>query len=146
MAKKLYRSREDRVIGGVCGGLADFFDIDSTWIRLGFILVVLAGGAGILAYIIAWIVIPEEPVRSKRKAEEGEVIVEGEIDEEYADNPTDDKNYDQRQKILGFILVILGVFFLIDRWLPFFRWERFWPLLIVVLGLSLLIKGVRKRG
>lgn len=146
MAKKLYRSREDRVIGGVCGGLADFFDIDSTWIRLGFILVVLAGGAGILAYIIAWIVIPEEPVRSKRKAEEGEVIVEGEIEEEYADNPTDDKNYDQRQKILGFILVILGVFFLIDRWLPFFRWERFWPLLIVVLGLSLLIKGVRKRG
>lgn len=146
MAKKLYRSREDRVIGGVCGGLADFFDIDSTWIRLGFILIVLAGGAGILAYIIAWIVIPEEPVRSKRKAEEGEVIVEGEIEEEYADNPTDDKNYDQRQKILGFILVILGVFFLIDRWLPFFRWERFWPLLIVVLGLSLLIKGVRKRG
>lgn len=146
MAKKLYRSREDRVIGGVCGGLADFFDIDSTWIRLGFILIVLAGGAGILAYIIAWIVIPEEPVRSKRKAEEGEVIVEGEIEEEYADNSTDDKNYDQRQKILGFILVILGVFFLIDRWLPFFRWERFWPLLIVVLGLSLLIKGVRKRG
>jgi phage shock protein C len=59
--KKLYRSKEDRWLGGVCGGLAKYFNVDSTLIRVLFILFALAIGGGILAYIIMWIVIPEEP-------------------------------------------------------------------------------------
>lgn len=59
MAKRLYRSRNDRMIGGVCGGLAEYFDIDPTIVRLGFVALFFIGGA-ILAYIIAWLVIPKE--------------------------------------------------------------------------------------
>lgn len=59
--KKLYRSRKDRMIAGVCGGLAEHFGIDSTWIRLLFILMFFLGGCSLLIYIIMWIIIPIAP-------------------------------------------------------------------------------------
>jgi len=58
--KKLYRSKKNRIIAGVCGGIGEYFDKDPTLIRLLWIIFVLVGGSGILAYIIAWIIIPEE--------------------------------------------------------------------------------------
>ena len=61
MKKKLYRSKKDKMIAGVCGGIAEYFDADSTLIRLLMGLSVLLGGAGVVAYIIAWIIIPENP-------------------------------------------------------------------------------------
>ncbi len=65
MEKKLYRSRNDEMIEGVCGGLGNYFGIDSTLVRLGFVLAVLGGfGAGILLYIIMAVVIPIEPETS----------------------------------------------------------------------------------
>lgn len=60
MYKKLYRSRNERMIAGVCGGIANYFSIDPTLIRLLWIFLAFIAGGGILAYIIAWIVIPEE--------------------------------------------------------------------------------------
>ena len=58
--KKLYRSESNRMIAGVCGGIAEYFDIDPTLVRLGFVLFCLAGGSGVLAYLIAAIVIPKK--------------------------------------------------------------------------------------
>ncbi len=62
LRKKLMRSRTDEKIGGVCGGFAEYFDIDSTLMRLLWLALVLVGGWGVLAYIIAWIVMPLEPL------------------------------------------------------------------------------------
>ena len=61
-AKRLYRSREGRILGGVCGGLAEYLNVDSTVIRILWILFTLAYGIGILAYFICWLIIPEKPV------------------------------------------------------------------------------------
>lgn len=61
--RKLYRSRRNRSIAGICGGLGEFFDADPTIIRLVTLLLILFGGLSIWAYIILWIVIPEEPTR-----------------------------------------------------------------------------------
>jgi len=58
---KLYRSKSNRIIAGVCGGLGEYFKVDPTLIRLLWVLLSLSGGAGVVAYIIAWIIIPEEP-------------------------------------------------------------------------------------
>jgi len=66
--KKLYRSRTDKMIAGVCGGLGKYLGIDPTLIRLLFVLVVLMGGAGVLAYLILMIVVPEEPASSEADA------------------------------------------------------------------------------
>ncbi len=60
--KRLMRSRNDRSIAGVCAGLAEYFDLDVSAIRVAWALTVVFFGCGLLAYVIAWVVIPEEPV------------------------------------------------------------------------------------
>jgi phage shock protein PspC (stress-responsive transcriptional regulator) len=59
--KRLYRSRTDRVLGGVCAGLADYFGLDVVIIRLIVLALFLAGTIGLWPYLILWIVVPEEP-------------------------------------------------------------------------------------
>lgn len=63
MEKRLYRIREGKYICGVCGGIAEYFNIDPTLVRLGAVLLVAAGFSGVLAYIVAAIIIPENPVQ-----------------------------------------------------------------------------------
>lgn len=62
--KKLWRSRADSKIAGVCGGLGEYFRVDSLWIRILFIIFFLAGGAAFIAYIIMWIMIPLKPLQN----------------------------------------------------------------------------------
>ena len=59
--KRLYLSQTDKKIAGVCGGLGEYFDIDSTLIRIIFLVFLLVIGGGLLAYIICWIAMPKEP-------------------------------------------------------------------------------------
>ena len=59
--KRLYRSKKDRMICGVCGGIAKYFNIDPTLVRLAFVLISMGAGSGILAYIVAAIIIPDDP-------------------------------------------------------------------------------------
>ena len=61
MSKKLYKSNRNKMLDGVCGGIAEFFDIDPTLVRLGWVLFCALGGSGFLAYIIAAIIIPRSP-------------------------------------------------------------------------------------
>ena len=75
--KHLYRSKDDRWLGGVCGGLAQYFSIDSTVVRVLFILMALFIGGGILIYLILWIVIPLEP-------DDGVVEMESAVEKEPA--------------------------------------------------------------
>ena len=86
--KKLYRSRKDTKIAGVCGGIAEYFNVDSNIIRLLAVLFIFLGGGGIIAYIIAWIIIPLEPVEDEssnkettqsREENQAETIVDAEI-------------------------------------------------------------------
>lgn len=58
--KKLYRSETDKKLAGVCGGIAEYFNIDSSLIRIGWVIFTFAGGAGVLAYIIAAIILPKK--------------------------------------------------------------------------------------
>ena len=58
MERKLYRSRNDSRIAGVCGGLGEYLDIDPTLVRLIFVLLALTGGHGVLLYIILWLIVP----------------------------------------------------------------------------------------
>ncbi len=60
MSRRLYRSQKDRIVGGVCGGLAEVLDIDPTLVRLVFVLLALLGGHGVLLYLILWLIMPRE--------------------------------------------------------------------------------------
>lgn len=61
MKKRLYRNENEKMIAGVCSGIAEYFDIDPTLIRLAWVLFCALGGSGIIAYIIAAIIIPAKP-------------------------------------------------------------------------------------
>ena len=59
--RKLYRSKTDRKVAGVCGGLAQYFNIDPTLIRVLFVVLAILGGSGLLLYLALWIIVPNEP-------------------------------------------------------------------------------------
>ena len=59
--RKLYRSKTDRKVAGVCGGLAQYFNIDPTLIRVLFVVLAVLGGSGLVLYLALWIIVPREP-------------------------------------------------------------------------------------
>ena len=61
MNKRLYKSDRDKIVDGVCGGIAEYFDMDPTLVRLGWVIFCAMGGSGILAYIVAALIIPRRP-------------------------------------------------------------------------------------
>jgi phage shock protein C len=69
MANKLYRSRDQGMIAGICGGIGEYFGVDPTLIRLILVGLVFVGFSGILAYLIAWIIIPEAPTYPENRAQ-----------------------------------------------------------------------------
>lgn len=141
MKKKLYRSRTDRVLGGVCSGLAEHFSVDPVLVRVIFVAAAIGGGFGVLAYIIFWIVTPEAPYPAYDQAT---------ADEKWTDrgpenpkNPTSmSSNSKQGSLIAGSVLILLGGLFLADEFLPDFDFGRYWPLILIFIGIGLLL-GVR---
>ena len=75
MTKRLYRSRTDKKIAGVCGGLGKYFNIDPTIVRIVCVILMLGWGIGLFTYVIAAFVIPEEPIENNKKNED---IIEAE--------------------------------------------------------------------
>jgi phage shock protein C len=81
--RKLYRSESDRMVGGVCGGLGDYLDIDSTLVRIIFVALALMGGPGFLVYLILLIIVPSEEIltsRSKHVVDSATVAEEVEVE------------------------------------------------------------------
>jgi len=99
--KKLYRDKDNGLIGGVCTGLGHYFGIDSIWIKIGFILLVWAGGSGVLAYLILWAITPKAVTTSEKLEMTGEPVtisnIEKKVREEYESVSSKFKNanYDE---------------------------------------------------
>lgn len=151
--ERLYRSKTNKVIGGVSGGLADYFDIDVVLIRVVFVLLALFGGGGVLIYIVMWIVIPAQNryFNSTQKPAFGDAsnTVDGDLDSD-AESKTDnifDKKTAKSSKtglIAGIILIFVGLIFLADRLMPWYNITDFWPLLLVVVGVLMIKPDVFK--
>ncbi len=143
--KRLYRSEKDRMIAGVCGGLGEYFGIDPVLIRLAFVVVTLVGGAGVLAYIVLWIVMPTESSVMKTgedviKENAEELKVKAETFAKEAEKIADSGN---AEKIIGLVMVIMGFIFLFGMfggWVWNFIW-KLWPLAIIIPGLLILFKS-----
>lgn len=158
---KLKRSRTDRMIAGVCGGLGDYFDIDPTIVRLVFVVMAFIDGIGLLIYIVMAIVVPEDKkyIQSysskgfeSEKSEDTNVMssIKTDSNNDQVDTTSsskesaksDDSKEDSFPRWIGIGLVIVGIILLLDRmnlawWL---NWNILWPLLIILIGLWLLLK------
>ncbi|GAA3347283.1 PspC domain-containing protein [Amorphoplanes nipponensis] len=123
--RRLRRSRSDRVIGGVCGGLGRYLGVDPVLLRIAAVALVLASGLGVLAYVIAWIAVPDdagEPEPAPARSSPGSLSW-------YA----------------GIVLVALGGVLLLRLVAPWFDVALVWPLIIILAGVLVLISATRDR-
>lgn len=149
--KRLYRSRKDKIIGGVCAGIGHYFDIDPVIVRIITIVLFFWGGSGIIAYIIAWIVIPQETVASLAVEQKSARAKPQTLEEKNGIPQESPAN--TGALVAGIVLIVLGGIFLLRNF-PFFDhyywWFRhqighiFWPGLLVIFGSFLIIRGTRK--
>src|SRR3972149_8252000 len=140
--KKLYRSESDRIIAGVCGGLADYFEVDPTLIRLILILLVVFGGSGVFLYILLWLFIPTQ---SKVSSYSEETIKENaqEIGKR-AQLLAGEIRTENTRMWTGVILLVLGVLFLFQSFgLFWFNVAKLWPLILIAIGVSVLMRNGR---
>ena len=132
------------MIAGVAGGLAEYFDIDPTLVRVLFIVGVFLGG-GILAYIILWIVVPEKPLVDFYQGS-GETKTGNENPPGTGNNFSSNadqivlENRSNRAVLTGVILILLGMFFLLDNFLPGFDITDYWPVILIAVGIGIIIK------
>lgn len=140
---RLYRSKTDQVFGGVASGLAKFFKIDPTVIRVLFALFAVFGGSGLILYLVLWLIIPTGASQEvaaqatiKKNAEEIKVKARGVV----GDLEVQAHNRDFRVWF-GFGLLILGVSFLLENFgLRVFNVFKLWPLIIIAIAWSMLSK------
>lgn len=146
--RQLYRSR-DRIIGGVAAGVADYIAADPALVRIGWaLLVVVTGGVALVAYIVAWIVVPEEPARPIMTAQPTTDPVTGEVvpAASVGDAGTEPSGSAGRAGVVvGIGLVLIGAWFLIRPYLPEIDWSLLWPLVLVGIGALILVTSMRKR-
>jgi len=146
MEGRLYRSRTNSMVAGVCGGLGQYLRIDSTLVRLFFILLALGSGVGVVAYLLLWVLIPRE---GQGEAGSPETVRSGaeEIAERArtlgGDLGRNLSSPDPRAlALIGIALVVLGGVFLLKAldlpWLHWLSFDALWPLLLIAAGVVLI--------
>lgn len=143
MEKKLYRSKNNKMIAGVCAGLGEYFDIDPTVVRI-IVLITLFTGAGFIGYIVCAIVIPENPISDEANNTTNEYSSDN---NEYSrnNNAIYDENQNHRdgsnsRNILGIFLIGLGAFIIFQRFFHWFDFDWVWPIGIILIGLLIIFK------
>jgi len=146
--KRLYRSRKNRMLGGVCGGIAEYFNIDPVIVRLIVVALFFVGGSALLAYVIALIVIPYEPFKMAA-GDNKEAAPAAAAAPVQALQSTSDAV----PLFLGILLIVIGAVFLLHNmpiFDPFYGWARhfvrhfFWPSLLIVFGIFIIARGWKK--
>jgi len=151
MSNQLYRSRSNKMLGGICGGLGDYLDIDPTFIRIYFVILAMSNGIGFMIYLIMWIIVP----------------IQDRVNEEIQD--FDEVNWADRArgmgrelqtavrhpspeafKFIGIALIAMGFFFLVDRlpfmWLKWVSSDILWAVLLIIGGAYLVWRTLEPKG
>jgi phage shock protein PspC (stress-responsive transcriptional regulator) len=148
MERRLYKSRKEKMIAGVAGGIAEYFDVDPVLVRIGFVVLGFLHGVGVLAYIILWIVMPTakfDPVPVGASDTSGTFDTSVlDSDTAPAANPLSTKRSNNAAFIGGSLLIGLGVLFLLDNLFPVFDFGELWPLLLIILGGGLLWNSIKR--
>ncbi|HTY37181.1 MAG TPA: PspC domain-containing protein [Bacteroidota bacterium] len=139
--RHLYRSRAQKVIGGVAGGIGEYLDIDPVLVRILFVVAFFAGGVGVLAYIIAWIIIPEQPKETTMTMPSDPQQTS--VPPQPSQPPKPEERHHRGSVVGGLVLLVLGLLFLGQNFLPDFNFGDWWPLILVAIGAGLLYKAIR---
>jgi phage shock protein C len=136
--RRLYRCRHDRRIAGVAAGVAEFFDLDPSMVRILWFLSIFVGGLGILLYVGLAIIVPLEPLSADAAADEAAPEVEG--------HRHVARGSGRATTFIGVALIIFGALALIDALLPAWSdsWRYLWPAFFVGIGALLVVGAIRR--
>lgn len=140
---RLTRSGSDKIVAGVCGGLAEYLGIESVYVRLAFIVLLFASGIGIPIYILLWVVMPE----GSGTAVPGNDVVQKNIDD-LGETVQTGMDRIGRPGTFGIVLILLGLYFLLNE-IGLLGWlgsALFWSLLLIGGGVFLLARRGSKAG
>lgn len=119
--RRLYRSNSQKVVAGVCGGLGDYFAVDPVLFRIGFAVLALGGGSGVLIYILLWLIVQPQPDGYDTPPARGQVT---------------------GAAVVGIVLIFVGTISFVNTVAPWVG-QYFWPLALVVGGIALVMGGLR---
>ncbi|MBI4160863.1 MAG: PspC domain-containing protein [Acidobacteria bacterium] len=161
MEKKAYRSKRDCRVAGVCGGLGEYFHVDSTLLRIGMILLAFYAGVGVILYLVAWLLLPPnpeqeatEPFQRTERAREKVIATVRDVGERIeetwkAREGSETGGASDKGLILGAVVLLVGLVFFLNgigafslqfTWL---RWGVIWPAALVGLGIFLIYDHLR---
>lgn len=135
---RLMRSTSDRILAGVCGGLAAYLGIDTMLVRLAFLLLVPASGVGLITYLTLWLLMPEEGTSSKSAGD----IVQDNVNQMGATISQSVQRFgnpSQGPLLLAILFILLGLYFLLQN-AGWFSGAVLGPLLLVALGIYVLMR------
>lgn len=140
---RLYRSSTNKVLGGVAGGLAEYHQIDPVIVRLIFVLLTLFAGGGVLIYIVLWIVLPQQEIKTINNENVNS------MEQEKTNQPTQQNEeccgHKHHGKLWGgVILITLGLLFILDSFVPGANFGDLWPIILVVIGAMMIYKHCNK--
>ncbi|MCD6303245.1 MAG: PspC domain-containing protein [Anaerolineae bacterium] len=137
---RLYRSSDDKILGGVCGGLARYLGVSASLIRILFVLLALANGLGVLTYFALWVLMP---VGAPGSETEDTLDPFGQPKEERAPNEATN-----RAVVGGAVLVAVGLLLLLKNLsvLLWFRWDMVAPLMLIVVGAIVVLNALREES
>jgi phage shock protein C len=135
--RRLYRCRDNRRLAGVAAGLAEFFDLDPTLVRVLWFLSIFVGGLGVLLYIGMAIIVPLEPLSAEAAAKEATVETEGHRHATRGDG--------RWTTIVGLVLILFGSLAFVDRFLPALDVKHFVvPFGAILIGALLVASAIRR--
>lgn len=141
MAKKLYRSRNQKIVAGVCGGIAEYFDLDPIFVRIFFVFAAFGWGGGFLLYIVLWFVMPFRTIEQVGVSPEGFPIGREIIDNQVETSEVLPDNSNKRT-ILGIILILVGSLMFIENFIPDFDFSDWWPIIFILVGAYLVFNAL----
>ena len=158
MARRLTKSSNERLIFGVAGGLAEYFDVDPVLVRVVFALLVLSTGVGLVAYVVLAIVMPSQGsvaarpgdvVRENVEQMQGDVSRAGRrLEGVFRGDGGEGQSgvADRGRYLAGVVLIVVGGLLLAANfgWLGWFSWMKLWPLLVVAAGVIVVLGRARR--
>ena len=150
--KRLFRSKNDRMLWGVCGGLANYFEVDSMLLRVLFVLSAFFGGFGLFLYVVLAIFVPEEgstePVTKETVRKNAQEFAEevkthaAEFSKDWKQNEVKYRHHGGGHYWAGIIVLTVGVLLLLANFglFAFSLITRFWPVILILIGFAMLTK------
>lgn len=135
--KKLERDTQHKVIGGVCAGLASYFGLDVSLVRVLFALLFLFASAGFWVYLVLWAVMPS----ASRVQIENDGQNVADLTETNPSNPGS-----KGSLVAGLILIGVGAIGLLHRFVPEFNWQTIWPIALIIIGILLLFPSKSQKS